>query len=312
MQFEQLGSSQQASGSYSEPFSRKKRGFLIFLLDQSGSMREELIWKGYKLTLAQMATTIMNNLLVTVIDNAKVDSQTGLRKDYCDILIYGYGNEVGPLLNRTGTPVSVPMLADKPVGRHKVRVTMYDPMKGQDVSVEQEQPFWITPHGQSEYTEMAAAIRAACQAVESWLKADPRRRFSFPPIVINITDGRHNGRSNDNPVHEAMKLQNLRTDDGAVLLFNCHLTTAANTQKLSFPSSVEEIQRMNLSDGDRLGARQLFEMSSIVPRTMTLRAQHVFGRNLPSGARGFMYNASPQDLLTFLSWGTRQSSEFVK
>ncbi len=259
MQFEQPGSSQQASGSYSEPFSRKKRGFLVFLLDQSGSMREEFIWKGYKLTLAQMATTIMNNLLVTVIDNAKVDSQTGLRKDYCDILIYGYGNEVVPLLNRTGTPVSVPMLADKPVGRHKVRVTMYDPMKGQDVSVEQEQPFWITPHGQSEYTEMA-----------------------------------------------------LRTDDGAVLLFNCHLTTVGNTQKLSFPSSAEEIQRMNPSDGDRLGARQLFEISSIVPSTMTLRAQHVFGRNLPSGARGFMYNASPQDLLTFLSWGTRQSSEFVK
>jgi len=53
-------------------------------------------------------------------------------------------------------------------------------------------------------------------------------------------------------------------------------------------------------------------MSSVVPATMVTRADQVFRSKLTPGARGFMYNASAQDLIDFLTWGTRQSQEFIQ
>jgi hypothetical protein len=308
---EQSGSYQQPSGTYSEPLSRQRRGLLVFLLDQSGSMMEEMEWQGSKVTLIHMATATINSLLVSVVNNATPDPSTGRRKDYCDIIIFGYGDSVTPLLNSTGVPVPLPDLAENPLGRHMVRIQKYDQLKKQPITFDEEQPYWIEPYANSNWTEMAGAISWTYQAVQNWLNVDTRRRLSFPPIVINITDGRHNGRSSGDPVQEAHKLRQIRTDDGAVLLFNCHITKL-NTQKLIFPNDPSQINNLGLSNENRLGATQLLEMSSLVPATMSIRARQVFGKDLLQGARGFVYNGSGRDLINFLSWGTRQGREFIR
>lgn len=303
---EQQGTSWQSSGSYTEPLSRQRRGLLVFLLDQSGSMGEEAILQGNKLTLAQVAASVINSLLAVVVNNAKVDPLTGRRKNNCDIGVFGYGDKVKPLLNET--LLSIPDLADKPIGHHHVRGRVYDQLKGQEVEHSEEQPYWLEPKSDSNWTEMAMAISTAQQIVHRWLTEDTRRKMSFPPIVINITDGRHNSTRGGDPVKEAEKLKQLRTNDGAVLLFNCHITKAVDSQKLKFPYGEGQIQSMNLSQGDTLGATQLFRMSSIVPQTMVIRAQQVFGRTVRSDSRGFLYNATGEDLVNFLSWGTRQGA----
>jgi hypothetical protein len=306
MQYEQAGGNQDAGGLYAENFTRQKRGLLVFLLDQSGSMNEPVTMQGYKLTLAQMASSTINSLLVSVIDNAPLDTSTGRRKNYCDIIIFGYGDNVVPLLNQAGVPVPLPDLAENTRGKQMVRRGKYDPIKGNVVTVDEEQPYWIVPAANSQWTEMASAIRRAQQVVQEWLATDPRKRFSFPPIIINITDGRHNGTKGDNPIQEAMKLRQLRTDDGAVLLFNCHITRSI-TQTLSFPSDIAQIG--TLPKGEQAGAEQLFHMSSEVPASMAKHAPQVSGKPLLPGARGFMYNASGDDLIRFLSWGTRIGAE---
>lgn len=312
MQYEQSGENQSSGDSYSENFSRQKRGLLVFLLDQSGSMNEPVIMQGYKLTLTQMASSVLNSILVAVIDNASFDTSTGRRKNYCDIIIFGYGDNVKPLLNVAEVPVPLPDLAEKPLGKQIVRKTKYDPIKGNYVTVDEEQPYWIVPLANSKWTEMALAVNKAHQAVQKWLMADPRRRASFPPIVINITDGRHNGKAaGDDPVQEARKLRQLRTDDGAVLLFNCHITKS-NTQPLSFPSDSAQIKSLNLPQAEQEGAKQLFDMSSEVPATMARRAQQLSGTTLLPGARGFIYNASGEDLIRFLSWGTLVNTEHYR
>jgi hypothetical protein len=306
MQYEQTSGNQQLGGSYSENFSRQKRGLLVFLLDQSSSMSEPVTMQGYKLTLAQMASSIINSLLVAVIDNAPLDTSTNRRKNYCDIVIFGYGDNIIPLLNPAGVPVPLPDLAENNRGKQTVRRSKYDPIKGNFVTVDEEQPFWIVPAANSHWTEMASAISRAHQAAQEWLVADPRRRSSFPPIVINITDGRHNGVKGDNPVQEALKLCQLRSDDGAVLLFNCHITKSS-AQTLSFPNDIGQMGV--LPKEEQVGAEQLFHMSSEVPASMAKRAPQVSGKPLLPGARGFMYNASGEDLIKFLSWGTRVGTE---
>src|SRR5438045_9365776 len=108
-------------------------------------MNEPTTMQGYKLTLAQMASSILNSLLVTVIDNAALDTSTGRRKNYCDIIVFGYGDRVTPLLNPAGVPVPLPDLAENTRGKQTVRKETYDPLKENYVTVDDEQHYWIEP-----------------------------------------------------------------------------------------------------------------------------------------------------------------------
>jgi hypothetical protein len=312
MQYEQSRGNQPSGGSYTENFTRQKRGLFVFLLDQSGSMQELTTMQEYKLSLTQMASSILNSILVTIIEKAALDTSMGRRKNYCDIIVFGYGDSVTSLLNPTGVPVPLPDLAEHPRGKQTVRKPKYDRLKGTYVTVDEEQPYWIVPaEKNNQMTEMAWAISTARQSVQGWLNDDPRRRASFPPIVINITDGRNNSARGGDPVLEAMKLRQLGTDDGAVLLFNCHITKSSK-QSLSFPHDIAQIKSLNLSHEEHVGAEQLFQMSSEIPATMAKQAQVVSGASISSGARGFIYNASGEDLVNFLSWGTLVNAEHYR
>jgi hypothetical protein len=291
-------------GSYKEAWTRQRRGLLIFLLDQSGSMSEKVTIHGQTYTNGDMATAALNSLLVSVIDNAPFDPQTGRRKDYCDILILGYGDRVTPLLNQSGAPVAVADLAANPRGQYQVRVEKKDAIQGKNVIVYETRPFWIECFASSRRTESALALQATYNSIRTWLAADTRRRLSFPPLIINITDGIHNGQGD--PIYEANRVRQLSTEDGQVLLFNCHITHA-DTEPLVFPDNIEVIRSKIAPGQDRQCAEMLFEMSSHIPASMIQRAQTTFNTGLTPGTRGFLYNADGQDLIKFLNWGTRQT-----
>ena len=282
------------TGLYNQSMSREHRGCLIFLLDQSGSMTVTV--KGQQYNNADMATTTINNLLKAVVDNAGFDLQTGRRRDYCDLFIFGDGDDVHSLLDPNDNPVSVTVLAENPRGMHEVLREEIDRGTGQIRQVAVAQPYWIQPFANSKRTEMARALARARAAAQNWILADPRRLQSFPPLVINITDGENNGQGD--PIVEANALSQLGTQQGHILFFNCHLTSTG-AKRLSFPFDASQVQHLGR------GAEQLFYMSSPIPDSMIARARNTFSVEVPAGARGFIYNADPQDLLNFLNWGTR-------
>jgi hypothetical protein len=194
--------------------------------------------------------------------------------------------------------VSVSDLAENPRGVHQVVREEVDRLTGQVQQISVSQPYWIDPFANSRQTEMAWALSRAREAAQHWIAADPRRLQSFPPIVINITDGDHNGQGD--PIAEANELRRFGTEQGQILLFNCHLTSTA-THSLTFPSDIHQVQPIGP------GAEQLYHMASFVPTSMIARAGGTFNVEVPKGARGFIYNADPQDLVNFLNWGTRQA-----
>ncbi len=288
---------------YREPITRNKRGLFVFLLDQSNSMNHPAtLTDGYQLTLAQIASFVINTILIAIIDNTNLDTSTGRRRNYCDIIIFGYDDTIKPLLNEAGLPIPLPDLAEKPRGNRLVREEEYDPIKGKNVPIDKMRPYWIEPDAKGKRTEMAGAIDRASQVVEEWIAADDQRKKSFPPIVINITDGSHNGARGDNPIDAANRLRQLHTNDGNVLLFNCHITPSTAISPIYFPNKANQLS--TLPEEEQIGAKQLFEMSSRVPATMVNRAATAFGMALAPEARGFMYNASGKDLIRFLAWGT--------
>jgi len=293
--------------AYRKSWSRVNRGLLVFLLDQSGSMQEELQIGGQTYTNGQMATTALNNLIVSVINNTPPDPERGGLKDYCDILVLGYGDQVTLLLaDSRGMPLSIRDLAARPKGRKQVLTQRFNREQNRYIQVPEEQPYWIDYSANSYRTEMASALQQAGQAVQAWLRMDTNRLKSFPPIVINISDGQHNGLGN--PSEMADRLRQLYTNDGHVLLFSCHLTSSSGAyQGLAFPRTVQEINARITDIDERVWAKNLFDMSSQIPLTMSRKARTTFKVDLQDDARGFIYNASPAELIGFLRWGTQPS-----
>lgn len=294
-------------GTYIRPWSRQYRGLLIFLLDQSSSMTDQITMGGQTYTNGQIATAALNSLIYTIVKNTPNDIQTGKKRDYCDVLVLGYGDQVNPLLHDgRSRPASIKELAQNPVSYTTVEEERYDSYSQKKVKVQEKQPYWITYQANSSYTQMAQALRATYQAVNSWLQADNTRLQSFPPIVINITDGQHNGEGD--PAAEAANICRLATSDGNVLLFSCHLTAHAR-QAIAFPKDTGQIDPMINDPEERLWARKLFNMSSPIPSTMILKARSSFNIQLDNNARGFLYNASPTELINFLRWGTQPAEQ---
>ena len=118
----------------------------------------------------------------------------------------------------------------------------------------------------------------------------------FPPIVVNITDGE---ATDGDPLRYAQALRSFATDDGEVLLFNVHLS-AADEPPVTLPDALAELPPDDY-------ARQLFQMSSVLPFSMRAAAEQE-GFAVSLDTRGFVFNADPAALVRFLEIGTRPSN----
>jgi hypothetical protein len=274
---------------YEMALSRKNPGCIIFLLDRSDSMAQP--WAGGE-TLAEGAARAINDILMELCLRAQ--KEPGLSRHYFDIGIFGYGTRPmsggegvesafsGKLAGRDLVPL--PELRDNPIA---VRQTTSVDVGGPPAMV----PVWIEPmHGYR--TPMCEAVAVAGQHAFDWAQAHPG---SFPPIIINITDGivtdsPYGGAS----LHEwAQRLTGISTQDGSALLFNIFLSTAQGG--VMFPAS---------EGGLPPPGPGLFQMSSVLPPPMVANATAA-EVVVPPGAKGFAFNADPPMLVKFLEIGTR-------
>lgn len=129
----------------------------------------------------------------------------------------------------------------------------------------------------------------ATDVVNGWCLAHPD---SFPPLVVNITDGES---TDGDPRQAAQALQRTGTADGSTLLFNLHLSSNQVNQIL-LPADPAGLPGAT--------AVVLFESSSLLPESLASAAQSQ-GFAPPPGARGFMYNADAAGIIEFLNLGTR-------
>jgi hypothetical protein len=135
---------------------------------------------------------------------------------------------------------------------------------------------------------MSEALNRTGALLAGWTQAHPE---SFPPIVINISDG---AATDGDPRVWAKRITGLNTHDGNLLLFNLNVS-ALTAEPLFCPSDPSVL------DNDY--ARLLFEMSSPLPPYMVELARAM---NLPvaPGGRGFVYNADMIAVVKFLQIGT--------
>ena len=276
-------------GSYVAEISRRDPGCLLFLVDQSGSMMDA--FAGDLATRkAHAAADAINKLLMDVVIRCTQSFGEGPR-NFFDVGVIGYGSNsgVGPCLGgalRDRALVSLRELADNTL-RLDERPRQVSDGTGRLVEVVVRFPVWLDPVAE-DGAPMREAMDLASNLLESWVA---EHATSYPPIVINITDG----EADTDPVAAAERLTTIRTADGTILLYNVHLSSLA-IPPILFPSSSQELP-------DSL-AKKLFEMSTVIPRRIAQELE-LEGYAVTPDARGFVYNADAGALIRFLDIGTR-------
>lgn len=274
---------------YTAQINRANPACLLFLVDQSKSMSDPFIG-GIGQTKAAVVADALNRLIQNVVlRSAKGD---GVR-DYFRVGVIGYGQGV-----KAGMGGSIPFNVLIPVsqlGSHPLRVESRTKLALDSVGGTVEQrvlfPVWFDAEAGGK-TPMCAAFEAAVTVVKGFVEQFPN---SFPPIVLNLTDGMP---SDGDPQPNARTLRQINTSDGNTLLFNL-LISSKPVQADYFPAT-----ETHMAD---VCSKLLFRMASQLPPKLWDAAK-AEGHPLQPKARGVVLNADPTAIVRFLDIGTRVTS----
>ncbi|MFN7140741.1 MAG: VWA domain-containing protein [Limisphaerales bacterium] len=276
--------------AYTAEISRANPSAFVFLIDQSGSMVEPIAGSAECKRKCDSVSDAINRLLHNLI--IKCARGEGVRNFY-DVGVIGYGAQVAPgfsgkLAGRDLVPISE--IANAPA-RVEERTKQVDDGQGGTVNQKIKFPIWFEPVAKGT-TPMGQALSMAHHILEGWVARHPN---SYPPIVINITDGE---ATDSGPAPQAEALCSLATNDGPVLLFNCHISNKP-LEPIVFPDSDDDLP-------DTF-ARTLYQSSSLLPDGLRdlARAENL---DLSPDTRGFAFNADLVELIRFLDIGTRASN----
>jgi len=277
---------------YQREISRRHKACFLFLLNQSGTMREPIgdgTWcKGDE--AARQVNTFLLNLTIQATGGGGINN-------WMDVGVLGYRADAegkpivesalqGVLAGRS--LVSVVDLAAHPATVERVVQRVFDQESGETCEIPVETPRWVDPAAEHR-APARLALDSARKEIERWIAAHPD---SFPPIVIHVTDG----RSDDgDPAPGADALKRLATSDGDVLLFHCHVSPSA-AEPILFPS-----RREKLPDA---AARRSFDLSSRLPAPLFDRAVSQ-GFEIQPGARGMALNMDMAACTKLFDMGTR-------
>jgi hypothetical protein len=271
---------------YSAEISRTNPTCFVFLIDRSGSMNDPIGGEaGTK--KADVVADAINRLLQTLVLRCSKGEEV---RNHFHVGVIGYGAQVGPAL---GGPLAgrelVPLseVANSPL-RVEQRTKKVDDGAGGLIDQTVKFPLWFEPVADG-LTPMCAALSQAARMVEEFIGRAPG---SFPPIVLNITDGE---ASDGNPEPAATEVRGLATSDGNVLLFNLHVSSLP-ASPVQFPDNEHALPDDH--------ARRLFRMSSVLPPQFQEEARRLVP-TVSASSRGFVFNADLVSVIQFLDIGTR-------
>lgn len=273
--------------SHEAQISRNNPTAFLFVVDQSGSMSDRMAIGKSK---AEFVSDALNRTLMNLI--GRCTKAEGVR-DYFEVGVIGYGGRgvdngfSGALGARVLNPVSA--IEQNPT-RVEDRKKKMDDGAGGIVETSVKFPVWFEPRADGG-TPMRAALTKAAEELAAWCDAHPE---SYPPTILHVTDGES---GDGDPEEIAANLGQLRTNDGAVVVMNIHVS-ALGFDTIKFPSS-----ESGLPDSY---AKMLFRMSSVLPPHIAAFAKDK-GYAVSPESRGYMFNAEAGEIVDFFDIGTRAS-----
>lgn len=277
---------------YDQRIHRDRPGCVLFLVDQSYSMHEAI--GGAETSKAAALSDAVNEILNAILLECTKSAREPEPRNYFDIALIGYGGSYGDkrhVASLLGTGPREEIFSSSKLPKlatlsSKARLV---PDGAGGYRTQEELSYtWLAPEAYNG-TPMGEAFVYVHRLLKRWVK---RHKDSFPPVVLNITDGVATDTDINLP-GAAARLRGLRTRDGNTLLFNLHLSGGSG-DPVWFPSATPAI--------DDPYARTLYEMSSELP--LALVESSPYGGRLQPHARGFVFNGNLPDLAAFMHIGT--------
>lgn len=272
---------------YTADISRATPSCFLFVIDQSGSMEEQMEGGHSK---AAFVADVLNKTLYNLV--TRCTRADGCRP-YFDVGVIAYGgNGVG---SGFGGALSTKVLHSLPeIEKHPLRIeerTKKTP-DGAGGLVDQSTkfPVWFDPKNTGG-TPMCEAMRKAAEVLVEWSDAHPT---CYPATVIHVTDGQS---TDGDPEPITTQLRQISTNDGQALLFNLHID-ASTTAPVIFPASEGALPDQY--------SKALFRMSSGFPPHL-LGAAKERGHSPTGESRFFGYKAGYEAIVDFFEIGTRAS-----
>jgi hypothetical protein len=281
---------------YNQLISTQNPGYLLILIDQSGSMSSSFGGSAGGSKSEECAKAV--NRVLREIGLACSDGESIKNRVNVSVIAYGSGGNARNAFSGTlasSDIISVQELIQNVLRIEKIKQKVPDGAGGL-VDIETDFPVWIEAVAGGG-TPMTAAFEKAYQLASQWIT---NHQASFPPIVINITDGAPDNQSTAKS--SSQKLTQLKTNDGHVLILNAHISGSSHSS-VEFPASPSE-----LPSGDSK-AQFLFDISSELPPIM-LEFTSAQGYQVKPGMRGFVYNAKAEAMIKLLNIGSGSMSQF--
>ena len=271
---------------YIQQLSSAAPGLIILLIDQSGSMADPYTPDRSKADFAALA---VNRVVHELINSCVSGDTIRPRVEIGGIGYNGYGASV--LEYGSGEPFldNVSRLAE-----HMETVAFKRRLPdGAGGFVEQDIHLrsFVKPTAVGG-TPMAEAFDLAREKIEIFVSQCPD---SFPPVVINITDGEPNDF--DLAHAAAQRLTATGTSDGNTLLLNAHIDQADSGQ-FTLPNDNQAFARNKF-------AGFLYDIASALPEKLANSARGLgFSNVIPGVTKGFVFNADADTLVRFLNFGS--------
>lgn len=273
---------------YTQRVDRATPSCLIFLVDQSASMYDPMA--GSDTPKSVVVAEQLNSTVMELIQRCS-KSHTEQPRPYFAVAVIGYRTDknakaiIDACIAVPGQQGDLAWTTD--LARHPLRIEERT-RQTSNGPLPYRMPIWVEPLNEGG-TPMCAAMDRAGRIAHAWVQTYPR---SFPPIVINLTDG----ESTDGDASTwADRLKQLRSEDGPLLMFNIMLATGDVLSPSMFPSNPVQLNEPF--------AQQLFAMSSELPEFMRTAAVRR-GYQAEPGARGMSMNADFRAVVSFLNVGT--------
>ncbi len=268
--------------AYEKQIGSDNPGCIIILVDQSLSMTESY---GKETDEKQhVATRAVNSVIEELVTSCTDGEEI---KDRCHVSVIGYGTEVHRVVDDM-----ISEIGESPERLETVQRKESDGT-GKVIEIPVQMPIWLEPKAENG-TPMHTAFEDAYRIAEGWCLKYPN---SFPPIVINITDGEpYDYEATQDAAKRVMELD---TVDGNVLVFNIHIPHDKSGREVTFPHSTEEFDGLDESDN----AKFLFNISSNLPESLVQSAIEI-GLNPQPYARCLGYNTGEVQMIQILNFGS--------
>ena len=280
----------------SKQWSSATPGYIIFLVDQSGSMGEEYTGG---LTKAEFTALVINR---TINDLIFTNSSGDKIKDRVFISIIGYGGQGGNSVDDIRSDY-LSAFADSPLRTEKIKKKISDGAGGL-VEIEEEMAIYLEPTcPKNGLTPMGEALDFAKQLIDGWYSKKPQNPA---PVIINVSDGIPFTGINpmddiDKTISVANSIMNINTNDGNPIIFNVHLGQPPFSES-----------RFESNEGEIAGeeGKLLFKISSKVPETYR-EAARKYEFVTSEDSRGFVSNAGPDTLIKFINFGSSGGTDRI-